>query len=359
MRPMSDVDNAHGHVGSPSRTPEAYAAAAASAFGRAAARAGEITREFRVGPAVMRLRFAGPALVEPLTRALTPVETGSPPDFTICCWDSGSTATPMPSPYWPTTAYGPKGHIAGFNTPTLHTVYQPGVATLHLFDRTSSTGQYWMADAARMPAWHRGFPLRDLIHWWSRDLPLQLMHGGAVGFADGGVLLAGRSGAGKSTTAVACLDSDLLFASDDYVLVATTPQPYVHSLYATAKLEPANLGRFPELAGKISNADQLPTQKPLLYVREHFPGKVTAGFPIRAIFLPRVTGARTTRLSPASAADSLAAVAPTTVAQLEGHSREAFAKIAAFVRSVPSFWLEAGTDLPQIPRVIGDYLRSA
>lgn len=346
-------------AGSPSRTPEAYASAAASAFGRAAARAGEITRDFRVGPAVMRLRFAGPALLEPLTRALTPVDTASRPDFTICCWDSASTATPMPSPYWPPSAYRAKGHIAGFNTPTLHTAYQPGVATLHLFDRSSNTGQYWMADAARMPYWHRGFPLRELIHWWSRDYPLQLMHGGAVGFVDGGVLLAGRSGAGKSTTAIACLDSDLLFVSDDYVLVAMASQPYVHSLYSTAKLDPANLGRFPELAGKISNADHLATQKALIYVREHFPAKVCPGFPIRAIFLPRVTGERTTCLTPASAADSLAAVAPTTVAQLEGHSREAFAKIAAFVRRVPAWWLEVGTDLPQIPRVIGDHLRSA
>jgi hypothetical protein len=345
------------HANSSSRTPEAYARAADSAFGRAAARAGELTREFRIGPAVMRLRFAGPALVEPLTRALAPATPGSRPDFTICCWDSRSTSTPMPSPYWPPTAYGPKGHIAGFNTPTLHTTYQPGVNTLHLFDRTSRTGHYWMADAARMPAWHRGFPLRDLIHWWSRDFPLQMMHGGAVGFVDGGVLLAGKSGAGKSTTALACLDSDLLFASDDYVLVDTA-QPYVHGLYSTAKLEPANLGRFPGLAGKISNADHVSTQKPLLYVREHFPSKVSTGFPIRAIFLPRVTGERATRLSDASAADSLTAVAATTVAQLEGHSGEAFAKIATFVHRVPSFWLETGTDLPQITRVIGDYLRS-
>jgi len=347
------------HASPPACTPEAYARAAESAFGQAVARVGEITGDFRVGPAVMRLRFAGQALVEPLTRALTPAPTGSRPDFTICCWDSGSTATPMPAPYWPPTAYAAKGHIVGFNTPTLHTTYQPGVDTLHLFDRTSHTGQYWMADAARMPYFHRSFPLRDLIHWWSRGLPLQLMHGGAVGFADGGVLLAGRSGAGKSTTAVACLDSELLFASDDYVLVAATPQPYVHALYATAKLDPANLVRFPNLAGTISNADRLTEQKALLYVNEHFPDKVSSGFPVRAIFLPRVTGARTTRLSPASAADSLVAVAPTTVAQLEGHGREAFAKIAAFVRRMPAFWLEVGTDLPQIPRVIGDHLRRA
>ena len=118
-------------------------------------------------------------------------------------------------------------------------------------------------------------------------MPLQLMHAGAVGYADGGVLLAGKSGSGKSTTALACLASDLLFASDDYVCVATTAQPWVHSLYSTAKLVPGNLSRFPELSGKLSNPDRLTTEKAMVNVHAHFPAKVLSGFPIRAILLPR------------------------------------------------------------------------
>jgi len=345
------------------RTPEAYWTATQSAFTSAVAEAGEISRDFRVGSAVMRLRFAGTALVEPLTRALAAIaiEPVARPDLTICCWDSASTGTPMPAPYWPKSAYGPKGHIIGFNTATLHTLYSPfwtpGIGTLHLYDRSSSTGQYWVADAEQIPQPHRGAPMREFLHWWSRGMPLQLMHAGAVGYADGGVLLAGRSGSGKSTTALACLASDLRFASDDYVCVATTAQPWVHSLYSTAKLVPDNLSRFPELSGKLSNPDRLTTEKAMVNVHAHFPAKVLSGFPIRAILLPRVTGARDTQLKPATAADAALALAPTTVAQLEGHSRETFAKIVAFSGSVPSYWLDVGTDLPQIAHVIVNHLR--
>lgn len=319
---------------------------------------GEISRDFRVGSAVMRLRFAGPALVEPMTRALAAIaiETVTHPDFTICCWDSASTATPMPSPYWPMSAYGPKGHIIGFNTPTLHTLYNHVIGTLHLYDRSSSSGQYWVANAERIPPHHRSEPLREFIHWWSHSRPLQLMHAGAVGFAEGGVILAGKSGSGKSTTALACLASDLPFVSDDYVIVATPPQPWVHSLYSTAKLVPDNLSRFPELRGKLSNADQLSSQKALVDVHAHFPDKLISGFPIRSILLPRVTGARETQLRPATAADAVLALAPTTVAQLEGHSHETFSKIVAVSGSVPSYWLDVGTDLTQIAVVIGDCL---
>ena len=52
------------------------------------------------------------------------------------------------------------------------------------------------------------------------------------------------------------------------------------------------------------------------------------------------------------------ALAPTTVAQLEGHSRETFAKIVALSGSVPSYWLDVGTDLTLIPAAIGDCLAS-
>ena len=340
------------------RTPQAYWTAAQSAFTSAVAAAGETSRDFRVGSAVLRLRFAGPALVEPMSRALAAIaiDAVDHADLTICCWDSDSTGTPIPAPYWPMSSYGAKGHIIGFNTATFHTLYNPGIRTLHLYDRSSNTDQHWVAAAERIPQAQRSAPLRECLHWWSRDLPLQLMHAGAVGFADGGVLLAGRSGSGKSTTALACLASDLLFASDDYVGVATAPQPWVHSLYSTAKLVPDNLSRFPELSSKLSNSDRLATEKALVDVHAHFPARVISGFPIRAILLPRVTGARDTQLRPATAADAVLALAPTTVAQLEGHSRETFAKIVAISGSVPSYWLDVGTDLTRIPAVIADYL---
>jgi hypothetical protein len=340
------------------RTAEAYWKAAQAAFSSAVAAAGEISRDFRVGSAVIRLRFAGTALVEPMTRALAAIaiDPVARPDLTIDCWDSASTGTPMTAPYWPMSAYGPKGHIIGFNTAAIHTLYSPGIGTLHLYNRSIRSGLYWVAAADRMPQSQRSAPLREFIHWWSRDLPLQLMHAGAVGFADGGVLLAGRSGSGKSTTALAGLASGLLFASDDYICVALSDQPWVYSLYSTAKLVPDNLSCFPELSDKLSNPDQLATQKAMVDVQAHFPDRLLSGFPIRSILLPRVTGDRETQLRSAAAADAVLALAPTTLAQLEGHSRETFAKIVALSGRVPTYWLDVGTDLPMIAGVIANHL---
>jgi hypothetical protein len=199
--------------------------------------------------------------------------------------------------------------------------------------------------------------LRTAFHWWFEDLPLQPVHAAAVGFAEGGVLIAGPGGCGKSTTALACLDSELLYAGDDYVLVQHAPSPHVYCLYGTAKLEPDNLARFPGVRAYLDNADRLDREKALVYFRSWRPGKLSAGFPIRALVTPRVTGRRDTLLIRTGAVEAVKALAPTTLYHLLGGERKAFAKIAALVRQLPCYVLEVGTDLSQIPVRIAELLR--
>ena len=105
--------------------------------------------------------------------------------------------------------------------------------------------------------------------------------------ASGGVLIAGKSGSGKSTTTLACLTSGLLYAGDDYVLADVAAEPYVHSLYSTAKLVPDNCDRFPQLRPLVSNPDKLDEQKALIYLREalsrqYCPRLSTSGHPSAA-----------------------------------------------------------------------------
>jgi hypothetical protein len=203
-----------------------------------------------------------------------------------------------------------------------------------------------------MPYWEGGAPLRLLLHWWLSHGPMQLMHGGAVGLPAGGVLLVGRSGSGKSTAAVACLDSALGYAADDYVLARAAPQPYAHSLYNTAKLDADNLHRFPHLRPALRNADKLDTQKGLLFLHEALPERVLRGFPIRAVLLPRFSGQTHTRVRPASAGQALAAAAPTTIFQNRRTGPQILQMNASLVRQVPAYVLETGTDLAQIPAAI-------
>jgi hypothetical protein len=324
-----------------------------------AARAHGVTeRRIHIAGRTIALRFAGGALLPLLMPAFEHLEATSADavDLTVHLFDSESTGVRMPPPPWPATAYGAKGEISGFNHGGVRALYQPGIDILHLLDVAGACAVYWAPTFRLIPYWESSFPLRTILHWWLQPTPFQPIHSGAVGTAAGGVLIAGISGSGKSTATLACLDSDLLYAGDDYVIV-NTDAPWVHSAYGTAKLEGANVARFEWLRPLMANPGQLETEKAMFFVARHFPEKITSGFPLRAIVLPRVTGQRDTAIRRATSHAALLAIAPTTVMHLAGAEGATFEKITQLVRRVPSYILEAGTDLRQIPAAIRGLLK--
>ena len=322
-----------------------------------------LEREFEVGPQRVRIRFAGPALIDVLTPALDHLSASRPASeaartLHVYVFESKSTATPMPPPPWGPDCYGARGEIAGFNTSRFRTVYQPGMDILHILDRQRAAAIYWVCERDLIPYWERSFPLRTVLHWWMIGQPYQLLHAAAVGSGEGGVLITGPSGSGKSTTALACLEGGMSYAGDDYVLAGLDP-PWVSSLYGTAKLAPDNVHRFPDLARWITNPDRLGSEKALLFLKCARPRQLSRGFAIRAVLTPRVTGRKETRLVPVSPMVSLQALAPTTVLHLPGGGADMLEKMSRLVKAVPNYVLEAGTDLSRIPEVIGTLLRGA
>src|SRR5436190_545935 len=82
-----------------------------------------------------------------------------------------------------------------------------GSDRVQVFDRTRRLAVVWVWDARTLAAADCCRPLLRLLHWWLADQPWQLVHGAAVGAAAGGVLVTGVGGAGKSTTALACVSA--------------------------------------------------------------------------------------------------------------------------------------------------------
>jgi hypothetical protein len=319
-----------------------------------------IEHRYQIGGKSVLMRFAGPAIAKLFSPAIEHLsdQSRAEPDLTVHIFDDRSTGVRMPPAPWAPECHGQRGLIQGYNDDRFFTTYEVGIDILQMFDAEQNSAIYWVRDYEWIPYWENSFPMRSILHWRLQNEPMQAIHAGAVGTSSGGVLIAGKSGSGKSTTTLACLTSDLLFAGDDYVLADLTAEPYVHSLYSTAKLVPDNCDRFPQLRPLVSNPDKLHEQKALIYLREHFPANVVRGFPLRAILLPRVTGQRNTRLVKAGAMDAFRSIAPTTLLHLTRATDEAARKISTLSRALPVYWLEAGTDLPQIPRVIREFLRS-
>jgi hypothetical protein len=315
---------------------------------------GSLDRFYSIGGYPIRLRFAGPALVPRITPALEHLATkpSSSPMLTVCLWDSVSTHTQMPPPPWSADAYIARGEVRGYNDGHIRTSFHIGANVLNALNTRLDLAVFWIRDAGQLPYYESGAPLRTILHWWLSNHGRQFVHAAAVGTAKGGALLAGKGGSGKSTTALTCLNSKLVYVSDDYCLLATNPHPYVYSLYSSAKVDAGNIHRLPHLASAVSNADRLDKEKALLFLHQRCPDKVVTGFPVRAILLPRVTGRSETTLTPASPIAGLRALAPSTIFQLSGAGHTAFQTMAKFVKQVPCYHLELGANMAQIPDVI-------
>jgi hypothetical protein len=197
-----------------------------------------------------------------------------------------------------------------------------------------------------------GSPLLTLLHLWLTTRDIQVVHGGAVGDSAGCVLIVGRGGVGKSSTALACLTSDLGLLGDDYCLLGPEEVPTVHTLYSSAKVSADSLARLPFLQPMVSNVDRPATEKALCLLADHVPGRLIGRSPLRAVVIPRVTGRRETHISKTTAAAALAALAPSTLWQLLGADRTTLARLARTVQAVPCHHLDVGTDPAGIPAAL-------
>lgn len=359
-REVVATDNAHGTPVVPSDIPDKehasrsveYFQSVYELFKSSQQVASPVERSYIIGGYRFRLCFSGPALLS-LTRALEHLaaDDHSTPDLTICLWDSESTGQRMTPPPWQEDDFLARGVIQGYNTERIYTAFQHGSSAVSVLDKERNLAVFWAPDQ-RLPYWEEGSPLRTIFHWWLLSQGLQLVHAAAVGNSTGAVLIGGKGGTGKSTTALACLESNLSYIGDDYTLLGLDSGPVVHSLYNSAKLNSDQVQRFPALLPKVANAERLAEEKALLFVNEHYPLKVATRLPVRAILLPRVTGLAETRLKRVSVAMTLAALAPSTIFQLPRAGSEAFKFLATFARQLPCFSLELGTDLSTIPPVI-------
>jgi hypothetical protein len=225
-----------------------------------------------------------------------------------------------------------------------------------ILDRERGLAIYWARSADRVPGYEVAAPLRGIFQWWAADRGIEQVHAAAVGLPDGGVLIAGKPGSGKSNAALACVDSDLYVVGDDFCLIDSKPRPSVFSLYSTAKTAPDDRRRHAFLGGWPSTAMLAGAKKTVYFLQEAAPERLIAGFPLRAILVAEVTDDRESRIGPLTPAAAMVALAPTSLVLAPGSERAAFHRLAALVRTVPCHALRIGTDARQVPRVIHRFL---
>jgi len=323
-----------------------------------------VVSSYRFAGHGVRLRIVGRDLAVQIGRPFAHLEineTVSPTThLTIDLWDEEETG--VLCPVASTDAFGsgwtirngvtrasPDGRYVG------HQLRQ----SINWLDRKAQHVVGWTASSKQLSLYERGKPLHVFLSVWYNDREVQMVHAGLVSKNGKGVLFPGMGGAGKSTSALACLCAGFDYLGDDYIgLQALAEGSFVgHSLYNSTWLEPEHISRFPSLLPHAIPGTLPQEEKSLILLSHVFPKRLARSAPISVLALPRIVDTHATRFRPASKGEALLALAPTSMLALPFRTGvRGFERLARLVEHVPRYWLELGRDLSQIPRRVDELL---
>ena len=313
---------------------------------------------YSIGGYTIQLRSAGPAVLERWSAALEHVKARpQEPALTVLMWDSVSAGTTMASPPWDPDEYDLRGQVRSPDGEhPLRVAYHLASGVLSMLDLRRNLALHWVRDTRQLPYYEVAAPLLRILHWWMAARGLQCMHVGGVGTANGGVMLAGKSGSGKSTTCLACVDSQLSFVGDDFCLLQMSPEPVLHSLYSAVTMAEESFRKLPPPTTLVHHPYLSGSEKALLLLHQRAPEKIITRTPVRALLIPCETDRSATRVTPVPPEEAFKAFAPSTLFQLPGADNAAMRTMGQLVRTVPSYRLELGKDLSRVADLILDLL---
>jgi hypothetical protein len=337
------------------------------AFARAAKKCGHDDLWLTLGDRLVRLRFAGKGpreFMEPSFCHLrvTPDQDDKPrAALTVMIWDYRETGEAIPPRPWPREAEGVFGRVAEFGAPRFAAMADPDGTQVWMHDRERCAAIFWVRDVTCLESWDRIHPLRQLLGAWADTQDLQMVHAGAVGTSNGGILVVGPGGSGKSTTVLATLAAGGRAAGDDYVLIGGGDKPVAYSVYGAMRLFESHRTRFPYLMAHpdatTPGADGTP--KLTSYISVHRPEVMVARLPISAIVMPHPAPGGRTRAWREAGGRALFALAPSTLKQLDPQSARALARMAALCRALPCWSLDLGDDIDTVAPMIDDIVAKA
>ncbi|MDS3861161.1 hypothetical protein RIF25_10120 [Thermosynechococcaceae cyanobacterium BACA0444] len=321
---------------------------------------------YKIGDYTIHLKFANETIQKIISPAqlhlIIPKTSQMKADLTIFVSEQVSHNQPLPQlvKAWfgaiaqhPEKYLAPRGEITNGDNQQILIAYNGGSGIVNLYHLEKNIALCLIQDINRLPYYEIGSPFKVIWHWLVQSKGQLMLHAGAVGLEDKGVLLVGKGGSGKSTTALACVDSKLKYLSDDYCVVTWEQPLKVHSLFSTVKLVGKNdLKRFPFINKYLSNSRNIEYEKAMAFVNQFAPEALLNELPLKAICIPKVTGLSATTWERTSPAKALFSIAPSSILQLPYTNQNTFQMISKVASHLPCFYLKIGTDIKQIPENI-------
>lgn len=310
--------------------------------------AGIRKRFISIGGTVL-LSYSSDSLEHSLFKAFEHLEinkTDAEAAFTVFACDSDILDCDLPGYDWLTDISKNKEEIVTYNSGNIHALYNPKSSIFSMFDNGNNRGYYYLPKAGHLPFYEKAAPMRMLLHWWCEKSGLVLVHAAAIGGDTAAVLLAGRSGTGKSTTAMLAARHGFKFLGDDYVIVENNSGPVVHSAYNSVKFRWEMLERVPT-AGEFCLNNQN-DEKGYFFLYDKKPDSLIRSLPLKAVLLPVIAGNQKTSFDRLSQSRGLMGLAASSIFQMPGSGKKTLKTLAAILQDIPVYQMSLGKDNAEI-----------
>ncbi len=324
---------------------KAYADFVAVRARSALARRTSQTDVFAIGPLTFRLTGPSGAPSDWMGRAFVTDAGARDADIAhhVMVWDGTSPDDVHPSVPWAIEDTLPLGLVASHSDDMVRCAVDIHTDSLFVTDFGEGHTCTWYRAIPELPAWAKASPFRIPLSWLCNRHRMQIVHGAAVGIDGQAVLLLGNGGSGKSTTALACALAGFDYLGDDYCAIEPAAGK-VHMVYRTAKMFKTTLALLPSIEGQVENRARIEQEKGVTFLDPHRI-KLTRSANLSAILLPRVGDGATPTIYPASRADVMKAVLPSTIGGLMGGTAATPGLLMELVRSVPAYHLVLAPDM--------------
>jgi hypothetical protein len=263
----------------------------------------------------------------------------------VLLWDCTATGTPRPAvpdrADWVAAGEGwrASSHDGG------RYLCEERPSSLLWLDRLDSQLVGCFEDGRHLGCADRARPLQRIMSEFCRSLGIQEIHAGMVAHHGCGVLIVGGGGRGKTTTSLDGLHGGLDFLGDDSVGIGEDGEGGVqgYSLYASARVRPHQLVRWPRFAGHWCFPEP-PEEKALLLPGTLLPERIPRIARIVAIAVPAVTGRglHIARTSPLDAFHAL--VHESRDNRRFGLTAEEFSRLTRMTKGVRCYRFEVDED---------------
>jgi hypothetical protein len=322
------------------------------AFADVAARKADslVETNYRFAGHTARVRIAGPGLAADVDKSLCYVraEAEATPELTIDVWDDAEVG-PLGLLPWPEDA---DYHGLISVTEDARYVLNQRPSSVLLLDRDENHIVGCVRGRNALFQDERARPFHRLVSIWLDDLGIQIIHAGLVAQDGKGLLFAGKSGAGKTTSTIACFLGGLTYLSDDCVALESKAEGglVAHTFYATFMHDSMEL--FPSLVPIAHPPNHSFEAKDTVFLQDHETERFGHQVDIAAVVVPKLFDRADTTYRRASTMDAMLALAPSSLWILPASAKHALAKLDEVVTTVPAYWLELGRDIDQTAETV-------